>query len=270
MSSEDNFTVMSWNVDGYFRNEKIHNAVLAFVEKYQPDVFFITETKCKEQRLILALSGIPKYCAAVNVHDPTCNHGVAALIKKNKKLTSSVPFLDIPSRRDSRGTAPAKGRVIHIESTKIHMVATYNPNSGTRELKNLDYRTKIWDPCVWSWLNEIKKEKPAIFFGDLNVALGPLDVSDEKKMARYAGYTDEERKSFKDFLESGWVDIWREKNPLKREYTWISRKPREGYGMRLDNVLVSAELASKVKESKILTDYDITISDHVPIMAIIN
>lgn len=59
-------------------------------------------------------------------------------------------------------------------------------------------------------LNEIK---PLVVTGDLNVAHHAIDVYDPKKLEGCPGFSKEERESFTTFLESGFVDIWRERNP---------------------------------------------------------
>jgi len=66
-----------------------------------------------------------------------------------------------------------------------------------------------------AYLNELKKTKGVIWAGDLNVAHKDIDIFKTKGMNKIPGFTPEERKSFGDFLDQGWIDTFREKHPEK-------------------------------------------------------
>jgi exodeoxyribonuclease-3 len=68
------------------------------------------------------------------------------------------------------------------------------------------------------------------------------------------------------FLESGFVDTFREFHPDEVKYSWWSYRMNargKNIGWRLDYFLVSEGLISNVKESFILNDY--FGSDHCPV-----
>ena len=44
-------------------------------------------------------------------------------------------------------------------------------------------------------------------------------------------------------VEAGFVDIWRERHPTERAYTWFNRRARGLDAARVDYILVSSELA---------------------------
>ena len=73
----------------------------------------------------------------------------------------------------------------------------------------LKYRTNQWDKDFQKYLTELKKKKVVIWCGDLNVAHKEIDLFDPKGRHKYAGFTPEERESFGDFLDQGWVDTFR-------------------------------------------------------------
>ena len=94
-----------------------------------------------------------------------------------------------------------------------------------------------------------------------------IDIHNPKTNKRTAGFTDEERTSFKKTLENNkLIDTFRHLNPNKVQYSyWSYRfKSREkNKGWRIDYFLVSKSLIKKVKKSEILTDsYG---SDHAPV-----
>lgn len=103
--------------------------------------------------------------------------------------------------------------------------------------------------------------------GDFNVANDEIDVPYPDMILGTAGFSDEERDSFKENLLSSLVDTYRVLYPETIQYSWWSYRGQareNNIGMRMDYWLVSPELKSKVKDSSILTD--ILGPDHCPIM----
>lgn len=81
-----------------------------------------------------------------------------------------------------------EGRSVTLEFEKFFLLATYVPNSKT-ELERLDYRTKEWDEDCLEYINGLKKLKPTIWCGDLNVAHEPIDLFDPKGKDKCNGFT---------------------------------------------------------------------------------
>jgi exodeoxyribonuclease-3 len=61
----------------------------------------------------------------------------------------------------------------------------------------------------------------------------------------------------------GFVDIWRERHPGDRAYTWFNRRSRSLDAARVDYVLVSQDLVARVRSARILPL--MRWSDHAPI-----
>ena len=62
----------------------------------------------------------------------------------------------------------------------------------------------------------------------------------------------------------GFVDIWRERHPNERSYTWFNRRPGGSTQLRVDYVLVSADMVPDVRAAEILPR--LPWSDHAPVM----
>ncbi|MDD7281533.1 MAG: exodeoxyribonuclease III, partial [Erysipelotrichaceae bacterium] len=155
-----------------------------------------------------------------------------------------------------------EGRVITLEYDQYYVVTVYTPNSQDG-LKRLDYRME-WDKAFAQYIRSLNK--PVMVCGDFNVANEEIDIKNPKTNRRNAGFTDEERDSFKTNLLSFLTDTYRELYPEKVEYSWWSYrfKAREkNAGWRIDYWLVSNDLKEKVRDAKILTD--IYGSDHCPV-----
>lgn len=257
---------IAWNVDSY--NDIIHSWVKRFIEANNPDVMFFSETKATYEQLEQYFNELTNYNYIINVHNPRRYHGVAMLIKKEHKYVHYDVDLKIPTRKDSKSNNAATGRIITILlEDKYYIVGAYTPNSGMRDDKTtkLPYRINVWDPAFFTLLNMCKQNKPTIWMGDINVAPNDIDVSNPKQMSKWAGFRPEERASLEGFLNKGeWVDIWRYQHPETIEYSWRGNSPKPNYGLRLDNVIITADLVSKVTNSFMLHEC-IPNSDHIPV-----
>ena len=130
----------------------------------------------------------------------------------------------------------------------------------------MKYRVEDWDTCFQEYCNELSKKKTTIICGDLNVCHKEIDIARPKGNERTAGFTNEERSSFTKFLETGWVDTFRNFYPNEVKYSWWSMRTggrAKGIGWRLDYFLINKSSLSQVKDS--LINNDIYGSDHCPI-----
>lgn len=152
-----------------------------------------------------------------------------------------------------------------MEFEYFYLITAYIPNSG-QKLDRLQYRVGEYDKSFQNHCEELRKKKTVIICGDLNVAHQEIDIARPKDNKKTAGFTLEERKSFNDFLEKGWIDSFRKLNPEEVKYSWWSMRTggrAKNIGWRLDYFLINEESWSIVKNSKI--NNDIYGSDHCPI-----
>ena len=251
--------LISWNVNGI--RAVIKKGFLNFVEKYKPDVLCIQETKAHPEQVNLNLPQYPyKYWNWANKK----GYSGTAVFSKVKPLNYFYD-LNIP-KHDS------EGRVITIEYNKYFLVNVYTPNSK-RELTRLEYRYKEWDPDFLSFINDLEKNKPVIFCGDLNVAHTEIDLANPKtnkttqNFAGNAGFTNKEREGFKNILNNGYIDTFREFNNENQHYTWWSYRSgarERNIGWRIDYFCISPKLRKQLNNSIILSD--VLGSDHAPIL----
>lgn len=110
------------------------------------------------------------------------------------------------------------------------------------------------------------KNKPLFLAGDLNVAHQPIDIYDPKNLEGSACYTKLERASFQTFLNEGFIDIYRHRNPKKQEFTiWsnINNSRSINKGWRLDYMVVDERHLPLVVDTTIHAEY--YGSDHCPV-----
>ena len=258
------YCLLSWNVDGY--SDSIHSWLGYLLVTSRPDVVFLSETKRKHDKLKFYFDQFTEYNYIINAHIPSQYHGVVALIRKDRTF---IPFnidLNIPARSDTKSGNPVTGRVIVFNfEDEFIVVGTYVPTSTN--LEKLQYRVVTWDPALTSLLNVCRQIKPTVWLGDINVAPSEIDVSHPS--CSMIGFSPEERASFAKFISLGdWIDIWRYQHPTTKEYSWKGYTPKQGFGMRIDNIVISKELLKHVNGSFIMGDC--ILSDHVPIGVYIN
>ncbi len=163
-----------------------------------------------------------------------------------------------------------EGRVITLEFENFYMVTVYTPNSQ-RELTRLEYRMK-WEDDFRNFLNDLRKSKPVVVTGDMNVAHKEIDLKSPKTNRKNAGFTDEERQKMTELLDSGFIDTFRYFYPdVEQKYSWWSYmfKSREkNVGWRIDYFLASKELEDRLISAEI---HDKVLgSDHCPIELVID
>ena len=158
-----------------------------------------------------------------------------------------------------------EGRVITLEMEHFYLITVYVPNSQDG-LRRLDYRM-TWEDDFLAYLKKLEEKKPVVVCGDLNVAHQEIDLKNPKTNRRNAGFTDEERAKFTQWLAAGFTDTFRYFYPEQKEiYSWWSYrfKAREkNAGWRIDYFVTSASLNDKLVDAKIHTD--IYGSDHCPV-----
>jgi exodeoxyribonuclease-3 len=143
-------------------------------------------------------------------------------------------------------------------------VNVYTPNAQ-HELARLDYRQR-WDQDFLAYLKGLEQKKPVIFCGDLNVAHKEIDLKNPKSNQHNPGFTIEERHGLERYLESGFIDTFREFNQEPDNYTWWSYRfnaRAKNIGWRIDYFCISKALRTMIEEAFILKD--IMGSDHCPV-----
>ena len=243
--------LISWNVNG------IRACVgKGFEESFRAldaDIFCIQESKMQEGQLRLELPG---YFQNWNYAKRKGYSGTAIFTKEEPK---SVVYGMGLEQHDQ------EGRLITLDMGDYFMLTVYVPNSQN-ELKRLSYRME-WEDDFREYVSELKKEKPVIICGDMNVAHKEIDIKNPASNHHNPGFTDEEREKMTGLLSAGFIDTFRYKYPeLTDAYSWWSYRfnARErNAGWRIDYFLVSEELESGIVDAKIHSD--IYGSDHCPI-----
>lgn len=242
--------IISWNVNGL--RSCIGKGFMDFFRASDADAFCIQETKLQQGDAEFDFRDYNEYW---NDAEKKGYSGTAVFSKKKPENV----FYGIGDEKDD------EGRVITLEYKDLYLVNAYVPNAG-EELKRLNFRLE-WDKRFREYLKELDSKKPVVACGDLNVAHKEIDIKNAASNHTHAGFTDEERESFSNLLEGGFIDSFRELYPdAKDKYTYWSYmfKARErNTGWRIDYGIISDRLKEKLKD--VIIHNEIYGSDHCPI-----
>jgi exodeoxyribonuclease-3 len=123
-----------------------------------------------------------------------------------------------------------------------------------------------------NYIDELKKEIPnLVICGDYNICHEAIDIHDPVRNKNVSGFLPEERAWMSSFLDSGFVDAFRELNKAPHQYSWWSYRANaraNNKGWRLDYTLVANPLKEKIKRAVILSEA--VHSDHCPVLLELN
>jgi exodeoxyribonuclease III len=243
--------IVSWNVNGLRAcNGK---GFPDFFNSVRADIFCVQETKLQKGEIEL---DIPGYLEYWNYAERKGYSGTAVF---SRIEPLSVSYGMGISAHDN------EGRIITLEFEGFYFVNVYVPNSG-EELKRLSYRL-VWDDDFRCFLEALDCRKPVIICGDFNVAHKEIDLKNPSSNHHTAGFTNEEREKFTEFLDAGFIDAFRYLYPDTKEqytyWTYMFNARARNTGWRIDYGCISRRIRDDLREFKMYSS--ITGSDHCPV-----
>ena len=242
--------LISWNVNGI--RACLNKGFSEFFKDANAEIFCLQETKCQPGQVELNFDGYESYWNSAEKK----GYSGTAIFTKVKPINATY---GIGIEEHDK-----EGRIITLEFEKFYLVTNYTPNAK-RELERLEYRME-WEDEIRNYLLKLKKTKPVIMCGDLNVAHEEIDLKNPKTNKGNAGFTNEERGKMTELLNAGFIDSFRYLYPQKVEYSWWSymgHAREKNVGWRIDYFLVSEDIKTQIKEAKI--HQEILGSDHCPV-----
>lgn len=243
--------LITWNVNGL--RACMNKGFADFMQQADADIFCIQETKMQREQSTFEFPGYHEYW------NSAVKKGYSGTAIFTKEEPENVTYGLGIEEHDQ------EGRVITAEYPGFILVNVYTPNSQ-RGLVRLDYREK-WEDVFQDYVSRLAEKKPVIVCGDLNVAAQPIDLKNPDSNHKNAGFSDQERAKFQQFLQHGFVDSFRSLYPDREgAYTWWSYmfKARErNAGWRIDYFLVSANGKEHIQD--VVIHNEIFGSDHCPV-----
>lgn len=242
---------ISWNVNGL--RACVTKGFQDYFNSENADFFCLQETKLQEGQITMDLPGYHQYW---NYAEKKGYSGTAIFAKQEPLSVAygvGVPELD------------TEGRLITLEYPDFYLITCYTPNAQ-QGLARIDHRLK-WDEAFRNYLSRLDAVKPVIACGDLNVAHQEIDLKNPSSNRGNAGFSDEERESFRKLLDAGFTDSFRFLYPdVTGVYSWWSYRfnaRKNNAGWRIDYFIVSDRLKEKIAATPIHNE--IFGSDHCPV-----
>ncbi|MCW5805057.1 MAG: exodeoxyribonuclease III [Deltaproteobacteria bacterium] len=244
--------IATWNVNGI---RKRSTEVISLIDREEPDVLCLQETKANRAQVPEPLVGVPGYHAFW--HGGTGGYSGVALLLRTRTFGEDAPAFVHP-------VFDAETRIVVAEVGSLVFGSVYVPNGGK------DFAAKmVFLREMVAWAEALRADgKHLVLCGDFNVARLPIDVHPvlRKEMI---GQTADERLLIERFLGHGLVDVARRVAPDDdRLFTWWApwRNLRQrNIGWRLDLVAASEGLVDETVHCYAYRD--VGTSDHGPVIA---
>ena len=158
-----------------------------------------------------------------------------------------------------------EGRNIRADFDGVSVMSMYLP-SGTNSAR-LEHKFMYMDDIL-AYLTELRAEIPnLVVCGDYNICHEEIDIHNPKGLKKTSGFLPEEREWLSKFIDSGFVDSYREFNNEPHNYSWWSYRANarnNNKGWRIDYNMVTEPLKDKLTRAVILPEAK--HSDHCPIV----
>ncbi len=246
--------VVSYNVNGI--RAAINKGFVEWLQEMSPDVLCIQETKARPEQFDVSLFEEMGYNCYWHSADKKGYSGVGLL----SKTKPDNVVIGIGNEKYD-----AEGRFIRADFGDITIISVYHP-SGTTGTVRQDFKME-WLYYFQDFINELKKERPKIIVsGDFNICHKEIDINHPKRHTKSSGFLPEEREWVSNFIESGFVDSFREFDKSPEKYSWWSYRAQsrlKNLGWRIDYHFVSEALKDRLSNAAIWADVE--HSDHCPV-----
>jgi len=246
--------IISYNVNGI--RAAINKGLLDWMKKVKPGMLCIQETKAQPDQV--DLDPFRKLGYVDYWHSAEKKGYSGVLILANREPDNVVIGMDT-SDYDS------EGRVIRFDYGDISFLNVYIPSGTTGDVRQ-DFKMKFLDDFL-GFLTNLRNQRPNLLVcGDFNIAHREIDIHNPVSNKKTSGFLPEERAWVDKFLQSGFVDTFRQKNPETVKYSWWSFRSNaraKNLGWRLDYHMVTEPLTNRIKDAGIMNDA--AHSDHCPV-----
>jgi len=230
--------IATWNVNSL--RSRIAR-VEAFLDRHEVDVLAVQETKARIDQLpLMGLQARGYEVAAAGVNQW---NGVAIISRVGLEDVESG-FPGQPGWGKDDAPVEPEARAIGATCAGVRIWSLYVPNGRKPDDPHYHYKLE-W----YASLREAAREwlaGDAAIVGDWNVAPTDDDVFDVSQFKNSTHVTPAERDAFAGFGHDGWVDLVKPHDPGYTYWDYYRQRFERNRGMRIDLVLGSPSLATRV------------------------
>jgi len=247
--------IVSYNVNGI--RAAMRKGLVQWLMQTQPDVVGFQEIKALENQIdteALRQAGyLYQYWFPAQKKGYSGTGIISKIKPQNVIYGTGIEYMDV------------EGRNIRADFDDFSFMSMYLP-SGTND-RRLAFKFRYMDDFL-SYAKSLQKEIPRLIIsGDYNICHQHKDIHDPVRLQHVSGFLPEEREWLSRFIDSGFIDSFRQFDPRPHQYTWWSYRAasrERNKGWRIDYHMVTPKLAPNIKRSIILPEAK--HSDHCPIL----
>ena len=261
--------VISFNINGI--RARLHQ-LEALIEKHQPDVIGLQETKVHDEQF--PQEAVQALGYHVIFHGQKGHYGVALLSKKPLEN----PMFGFPNDGEEAQRRMIMGDYVTDSGERVRVLNGYFPQGESRDhpLK-FPAKEQFYADLMAYLQTDLTPSQPVIVMGDMNISHQDCDIGigdDNAKRWLRTGkcsFLPEERLWLNTLLDWGLVDTYRQQHPdVVDQFSWFDYRSRgfdDNRGLRIDLILATKQLADQCTQTGI--DYELRgiekPSDHAPV-----
>lgn len=247
--------IVSYNVNGI--RAAMKKGFVDWLRACDPDILCIQETKANEDQVDQeALEDLPYHYYWYSAE----KKGYSGVSIWTKDEPIHVEYGCGIEKYDR------EGRVIRCDYEDFSVISVYMP-SGSSGDERQAFKME-WLTDFQTYVNELKKQIPnLIISGDYNICHTEIDIHNPKANKDTSGFKPEEREWVSGFINSGFIDTFREFNTEPHNYTWWSYRANaraKNLGWRIDYHMASEPMRKRLSRAAILPEAK--HSDHCPLL----
>lgn len=246
--------IISYNINGI--RAAVNKGFHKWIKEINADILCIQEIKIQAEQVdkeIYKSYGLNTYWHSAEKK----GYSGTALLSKDKpeslKYGMNIEKYDI------------EGRLIRADYKDITLLCVYVP-SGTMGGERQVFKMEFLEDFQ-KYIDNLKEVRPNIIIsGDFNICHKPIDINHPEKHKKSSGFLPEERQWMDEFINSGFIDTFRNYNKDPEQYSWWSYRANartKNLGWRIDYHMVSDCLKPRLKGAGILSK--VNHSDHCPV-----
>lgn len=163
-------------------------------------------------------------------------------------------------------------RVISAVINGIRIICVYIPNGESVDSSKYGYKLDWLNRLNACLKQELARYPRLALLGDYNIAPEDRDVYDPGFWTGKVLFSDPEKAALRDIVALGLQDSFRLFDQAEKSYSWWDYRMngfKRNIGLRIDHILLSAELAKACRSCKIVREMRANErpSDHAPVIA---
>lgn len=249
------FRIITFNANG-IRSAAKKN-FWEWFDQQNADILCVQELKAQEADISEDVLHAEGYHVFMHTAQKRGYSGVA-LYTKQKPINVQIGF--------GNEEFDAEGRYVECEFEHLIVVSVYFPSGSSSEDRQ-EAKFRFLDAFEPHLKTLMARGKEIVFCGDINIAHKEIDLKNWKGNLKNSGFLPEERQWLTTLFNEGWIDVFRQLEPTKDQYTWWSQRGQaraKNVGWRIDYQIATQGQAAKATQTSVYNEEK--FSDHAPLI----